>query len=52
MIHLRLKMSLTREINWEDVTEFEYLMRNNEGIMNSQLNSSGGLVGLLFIFLI
>ena len=40
----KAKNDLNQEINWDDVTEFEYLMRNNKGIKNLQLNSSGGLV--------
>ena len=40
----KAKNEFNQEINWDDVTEFEYLMRNNEGIKNLQLNSSGGLV--------
>ncbi len=41
---------LNQEINWDDVTEFENLMRNNEGIKNLQLNSSGGLVEAAIYF--
>ena len=44
------KKELNQEINWEDVTEFEYLMRNNKGIKNLQLNSSGGLVEAAIYF--
>ena len=46
----KAKNELNQEINWEDVTEFEYLMRNNEGIKNLQLNSSGGLVEAAIYF--
>ena len=44
------KNEFNQEINWDDVTEFEYLMRNNEGIKNLQLNSSGGLVEAAIYF--
>jgi len=40
----KAKNEFNQEINWDDVTEFEYLLRNNEGIKNLKLNSSGGLV--------
>ena len=40
----KAKNEFNQEINWDDVTEFEYLMRNNEDVKNLQLNSSGGLV--------
>ena len=46
----KAKNELNQEINWDDVTEFEYLMRNNEGIKNLQLNSSGGLVEAAIYF--
>ncbi len=46
----KAKNELNQEINWEDVTEFEYLMRNNKGIKNLQLNSSGGLVEAAIYF--
>ena len=46
----KAKNDLNQEINWDDVTEFEYLMRNNKGIKNLQLNSSGGLVEAAIYF--
>ena len=46
----KAKNEFNQEINWDDVTEFEYLMRNNEGIKNLQLNSSGGLVEAAIYF--
>ena len=46
----KAKNDLNQEINWDDITEFEYLMRNNEGIKNLQLNSSGGLVEAAIYF--
>ena len=46
----KAKNELNQKINWEDVTEFEYLMRNNEVIKNLQLNSLGGLVEAAIYF--
>ena len=46
----KAKNEFNQEINWDDVTEFEYLMRNNEGIKKLQLNSSGGLVEAAIYF--
>ena len=38
------KNETEQEITWEDVTEFENLMRENKEIRTLQLNSSGGLI--------
>ena len=46
----KAKNEFNQEINWDDVTEFEYLMRNNEDVKNLQLNSSGGLVEAAIYF--
>ena len=40
----KAKDVIEQEITWEDVTEFENLMRENKEIRTLQLNSSGGLI--------
>ena len=46
----KAKNEFNQEINWDDVTEFENLMRNNEDVKYLQLNSSGGLVEAAIYF--